>query len=141
MSFEAERVCIETHFKNAWAAGAYASTPVIYDNIALKQPSTDFLFHRITESTGRQAELTGDGPALHRYVGLVMVDIMSPVGTGTATARKMADVVSSIYRRRTLVDGAGATLIFRTPSIRNMGTVVERNRLVISCAYQRDIAH
>lgn len=139
MSFEAERVKIESHFQTLWAASAYATTPVIYDNVSIKRPSTDFLMHQIISGDGTQKEVAGAGPVLHRYVGIVQVDILSKAGSGSATMKKMVDVVSDIYRRRQLVDAVGAVITFRTPSVRNLGVISERYRLIVSCPYYRDI--
>lgn len=141
MSFEAERATIEGLFQTQWSASAYASTTVIYDNISTKRPSTDYVYHQIISGDGMQKEIVGTGAALHRYFGIVQVDILVPIGTGTATARGMADVVSTIYRRRQLTDGAGGRITFRTPSIRVVGVIGERYRVIVSCPFQRDIRH
>lgn len=141
MSFEAERASIVGHFQTAWAASAYSTVPVIYDNISVKLPSTDFLYHQIIGGDGMQKEIVGLGAALHRYTGLVQVDILVPIGTGSATARKMADVVADAYRRRQLTDSSGGRIVFKTPSIRLVGATNERYRVIVSCPYYRDIRH
>lgn len=141
MSFEAERARIETHFRDQWALTAFSAVPVLYENTNIKQPSADFLLHRLASAEGMQIEIVGPGPAFHRYAGLVQVDIVCTVGSGTAQARKLADAVANIYRRQQLTDGSGGIITFRTPSFRAMGTYSERYRFVVSCPYQRDIRH
>lgn len=138
MSFEAERALIEGHFQTGWAASAFSSIPVIYENVPINQPTTDFIIHRISDSDGRQMEITG-GSAYHRYVGLVSVDILVRTGTGTRVARQLADVVSSIYRRAQITSPAAGRITFRTPDLKAMGTFSERYRLIVICPYQRDI--
>lgn len=139
MSFEAERAKIETHFQTQWALTPFATTTIIFENSATKQPSTDFVMHQVLGGDGFQKEIVGNGPTLLRYSGLVQVDILVKSGTGTANARKMADAVSDIYRRQTLVDGAGGKMVFRIPSVRTLGVVSERYRVIVSCPYYRDI--
>lgn len=139
MSLEAERARLETHFKTAWLASAYAAVPVIFENTTIKQPTTDFLIHRIADTDGRQVEITGQGAALHRYNGLLQIDLLIAPGTGSTTAKKMFDVIDPMYSRQQLVDGAGGIMTFRTPSFRSMGLVNERYRFVITCSYHRDI--
>lgn len=138
MSFEAERATIETHFRDRWALSAYAALPVIFDNVNTKQPTGDFVFHRIADSDGRQMEVVGQGLTLHRYVGIVQADVMVRIGSGTAEARKIADAVADVYRRRQLVSNTAGIITFRTPSMRTLGTINERFRLVVTCPYHRD---
>jgi hypothetical protein len=140
MSFEAERAAIETHFNTAWLLSAYASVPVIYENTNIKQPKdSDFLIHRIGNSDGQQMEIVGQADALHRYVGLVMVDILALPGAGTARPRAIADVVSEIYRRAEFSSVQAGRFVFRTPSIKSFGLYSERYRFCVTCPYRRDI--
>lgn len=140
MSFEAERARIETHFRDRWALTPFAATvPVIYENTSIKQPNGDFLLHRIASGDGTQAEINGAGLTMHRYVGIVQVDVLAVVGSGSSNSRKMADSVCDIYRRQQLVDSAGGILTFRTPSVRGVGTIGERYRLVVTVQFTRDI--
>jgi hypothetical protein len=141
VSFEAERARIETHFRDQWALTPFSSTVVIFENTPTKQPPGDFLIHRIASGDGSQMELVGDGPALHRYVGVVQIDILVTPGSGTATARKMADSICALYRRQQLIDNAGGIITCRTPSVRSMGMMAERYRLVVTVPFMRDIRH
>jgi Bacteriophage related domain of unknown function len=141
MSLEAERACIEAHFNSGWLSSPYAVVPIHYENLPLKQPTTDYILHRITDADGRQIEVTGQGPTLHRYIGLVQVDILATAGSGSANSRKMADIVCELYRRKQLTDAVGARLTFRTPSFRAIGLVNERYRFVVTCPFHRDIRH
>jgi hypothetical protein len=139
VSFEAERAQIVTHFNTQWLASPFASTPIIWENTNIKPPAGTYLMHRITDADGRQAEIAGDGPVLTRYVGIVQLDIMTAPGDGSAEARKMADTVSNIYRRKHLIDSAGGSITFRIPAFRAMGLTSERYRFVVTCPYIRDI--
>lgn len=142
MSFEAERARIETHFRDQWALTSFAATvPVIFENTSVNQPHGDFLLHRIASGDGTQAEIAGPGPVFHRYVGIVQIDILVVAGSGTANARKYADAISTAFRRQQIIDTAGGIITFRTPSIRGMGAVGERNRTVVTTPFTRDIRH
>lgn len=140
MSFAAERKAIESLFTNAWKL-VTTPLPVLYDNTKQSTPTGDYLFFRIVNGDGRQAEIAGDGPVLDRYVGLVQVDILATAGTGHAKAREYADQIAAIFRRKQLTDDAGGNITFQVPSIRVLGTTSAdgRFRVVISAPYTRDI--
>ena len=140
MSFEAERARIETHFRDRWEAGPLSnSVVVVYENTNIKQLSGDFMIHRIATGDGKQLEIGGSGPVMHRYVGLVQIDILVVLGEGTLQARKIVDVVSETYRRQQLIDSAGGIITFRVPGFRSMGNINNRYRVTVSCPYHRDI--
>ena len=139
MSFEAERATIETHFRDRWALSPFAALPIIFDNVNTKQPTGDFIVHRIADSDGRQMEIVGQGLTLHRYTGIVQIDVLVRIGSGTAEARKIADAAADAYRRRQLVSNTAGIITFRAPSLRSLGTVSERFRLVVTCPYHRDV--
>jgi hypothetical protein len=141
MSFEAERARIETHFRDKWALTTFSAVPVLWENAGMKQPLTDYVLHRIVSGDGRQMEIVGPNVALHRYVGIVQVDILVVPDSGMANARKMGDAVCDLYRRQQLIDSAGGISTFRTPSVRSMGVISERYRLVVTCPFYRDIRH
>jgi hypothetical protein len=142
LSFEAERARIETHFRDQWALTSYAATvPVIFENTSVQQPHGDFLLHRIASGDGTLTEIAGAGPALHRYVGIVQIDILAVSGTGSANSRKYADAIATAFRRQQIVDTAGGIITFRAPSMRAMGAVGERSRTVMTVPFIRDIRH
>lgn len=140
MSFEAERARIETYFRDQWALTSFASTvPIIWENTPVKQPTGDFIMHRIVEGEGRRAEINGSSTAFYRYIGLVQVDILATMGSGTSTSRQIADSIGTIYRGKQIIDGAGGVITFRAPTLRSMGIVSERYRTTVSLVYHRDI--
>lgn len=139
MSFEAERKAIESHFVTAWTGN---TTPVIYENSKQKIPTGNFVYFRIVGGDGRQAEITGTGPCLTRYTGIVQADIMIKGEGGSAAGRIIADQISNIFRRLQLTDEAGGQITFKIPSIITLGQTSEgRYRVVLTAPYTKDIRH
>lgn len=140
MSFSAERRAIEGHFLQAWKKlPVSTSVPVLFENSAQKQPKGAFLYLRIVNGDGKQAEIGGTSPLI-RYTGLVQVDILTLAETDTATPREYADTIASIFSRKQINDDAGGFITFQIPSLRSMGNLGEgRFRMVVSAPYYRDI--
>ena len=140
MSFEAERAVIETWFDTGWRSGPFSNVPVVYDNTPiLELPQKEFVYHRIISGEGRQMEIVGEGTPFSRYVGLVQVDILVPPNTGSAKARRMADAISSIYRRKQIGNQQSGLISFQVPSVLNFGQINEKFRLAVTCRFLRNI--
>lgn len=136
MSFEAERKKIETHLTTNWSM---TDVPLLFDNTNQKQPKGDFVLFRIVGSEGRQAEIVGQGATLCRYIGLAQADVVVTQGSGHAKARQIADSVADIFRRQQIVDDAGGVITFKIPSVRPLGVIGDRFRIVVTLSYMRDI--
>lgn len=132
MSFADERRAIERQF-----ADNYAGTDVEYENTPLKQPSTAFVSLKILSGEGRQVSV-GAARSLHRYAGVVQVDIFIPPDGGTDQARTIADTVEAVFRSKQISAGSSGTITFRTPSYIPRGVDKGWYHAVVSVVYQRD---
>lgn len=137
MRFEAERKEIEGRFKTQWDASDYASTPIIYENVPFKvERNKDYVAITIISAAGANTEL---GTNFIRTAGVIQFDIMVKEETGTAVARKMADVISDAFRNVRFGDDTSGKILTRVPDIRSLGVEDGRYRLIVSVDYQRDL--
>ncbi len=134
MSFADERAAIEGRFAANWSA-----TTVKYENIPFTVPATSWVALTIRSGVGNQISL-GNSP-LHRYQGVVFVDIFAPPEGGTEAAKTLADTAEAIFRNASFNQGNSGQLLFRTPYLNVVG---ERNgwfQLSLTCPYHRDRIH
>ncbi len=132
MSFADERLAIERRF-----AANYVGTVVKYENVPFVQPSTAWVSLHLLSGEGRQVSV-GAARSLHRYVGVVQVDIYIPEDGGTAQSRTIADTVEAIFRGQQISAGSSGTIIFRTPFYVPHGIEAGWYRATVSTTYQRD---
>lgn len=134
MSFEHERVAIEGRF-----AANYTATPIKYANKKFEPPKTTaWVALTILTGIGRQASLGASNP-LHRFTGVIQIDVFAPEDTGTATARGHADTIGDIYRRQQFSYSSSGTITCDTPYITDRGIENGWHRLVVSIPYRRDV--
>ena len=132
MSFADERLAIERQFANN-----YAGTVVKYENVPFVQPNSAWVSLHLLSGEGNQVSV-GTARSLHRYVGVVQVDIYIPEDGGTAQSRTIADVVEAIFRGKQIAAGSSGTITFRTPFYVSHGIENGWYRATVSTTYQRD---
>jgi hypothetical protein len=115
------RALVEQRFTTAWAA----ATPIAYENVPFLEPGADAgtdpqsaasSWVRITVREGDEETVTVGNIAKVRVVGMVFIDVFSPMGIGTATPRGYAETAAQIFRR-VFVDGVQ----FRAPMVVALG--------------------
>lgn len=134
MSFADERAAIEARFAANWS-----STRVKYENTQFEQPRTAWVALYILNGEGKQISL-GDDP-LHRYAGVIMVQIHVPESSGTQTGRAYADTIAAIFRRQQFSNGSSGTITCRTPYISSIAGRDGWYQINLACPYQRDVYH
>jgi hypothetical protein len=107
MSYEAERLSIETKLDDNWM-----TTPIAYENVSFNPPSNS-PWIRLFIINGDSGYNTLNS---FRYVGVVTIQVFTPQNGGTNTARKYADTISAIFRGKEF-DG----LIFRASTVKSVG--------------------
>lgn len=135
MSFAAERAAIESRLAANWT-----TTSIKFENTRFEQPrETAWIACYILNGDGNQISL-GDNP-LHRYAGVIMVQIFVPESSGTQTARGYADTIAAIYRRQQISNGSSGTITCRTPSISQGIPKDGWYQINVMCPFQRDVYH
>jgi len=135
MRYEAERKEIEGRFQSQWAASSFKDTPIIFENIPYKvERKKDYVAITIISGSGSNQQL---GTNFIRSEGIIQFDILTLEESGTANARKMADVISDAFRNVRFGDATSGQILTRVPDIRSLGVEDGRFRLVVSVDFQR----
>ena len=93
MSSEAARRDIEKRFTSNWA-----TTVIAYDNVKFNKPEPDVSWCRLRiEETN--VDRTNVGlPGKHRTYGDIIIEIYTPIGTGTRISKQYSDTIAEIFR-------------------------------------------
>lgn len=92
MGLATARRDIEKRLQDNWAL-----TPIAFDNtVFTPRDGEPWVRLRIFEENVNRINI--GSPGYHRLVGLLVVSIFVPVGTGTHTVRGYADTIASIFR-------------------------------------------
>lgn len=129
MSAASERAAVESRFTAQWTGTPMAH--VVFDNLAYT-PVQGTPYVRVSIRPGTSERIT-IGSREHRTVGVIIIQIFTPVGTGTADARAMADQAAAIFR-----DQEFGGLLCRSPSIQNVGQSTDWTQFNVTVPYQRD---
>jgi hypothetical protein len=126
-TFQDIRQAVESRFSTNWTA-----TDVSWDNVPYApDANTAFVRLLINEVESFQASIAGT--PCHRFIGIISVLIMVPVGTGTNTARGYADAVAGIFRNANFSD-----IQCRSPRIVRVGDIGEHFQYSVLVNFWKD---
>ena len=126
-TFQDIREAIEARF-----SANYTSTAISWDNVPYTPSSeTPFVRLLINETDSYQASMATT--PCHRFIGLIHVMVMVPVGTGTNTARGYADTVAGIFRNANFSD-----ITCKSPKIIRVGDVGEHFQYSVLIPFWKD---
>ena len=95
MTYEVERADIEGRFATLWGS----TTPVAYSNVAFTPPAdAEWVRLNILDNTTDEIGIGQPNAQLHRFQGLIVVGIFTPLNTGEKRARQLADQVFSMFK-------------------------------------------
>ncbi len=135
--FENERAAVTTLFKTAWGSTSNVKWPNwTFDEAGQVQPWVAF-----TLITGDGLQISLGDKALHRYGGLVIIQVFQKELTGTKEQRLLAGKVSRIFIRKELVLPGGGVITFRTPFAKDVGVINGWNQINVHCPYKRSAYH
>jgi hypothetical protein len=130
--FADERRAIEARFSSM-----YTTTTVKYENVSFSKPSASWVSLYILNTEARRITL-GDSTQIHRFPGMIVVNIFTPEDEGTQEAREIADTVSDIFRDAQFSAGSSGLITCRTPSLDPVGTREGWYQVNVSTLFQRD---
>ncbi len=117
MSYNTERAAIESRFTTAWAD----ATKIKYENVTFVQPkNVDYV--AITIKNGRGSQDSLGETSLNRYPGMIAIQIFSPEGTGTASAKILEAAAGAIFNRAEFTTTDSDVITCDVPSIIGGGT-------------------
>ncbi|ASY62527.1 hypothetical protein SJ05684_c10700 [Sinorhizobium sojae CCBAU 05684] len=102
MTLETERSAIESRFATQWAASAYSALKVGYDGQKFEfVANTTSVRMRIADGAAEQISFGSPGTNLIRNVGVILFQIATPGGVGTATLRPIEETIMGFFRNVT----------------------------------------
>ena len=93
MTFESERLAIESRFHNNWST----AIKVVYDNMKYT-PVADTPYVRLSLENIESRQTSLGNSRLWRNNGLIFIDIFVPEHTGTKILRGYIDTAAAIFR-------------------------------------------
>lgn len=134
MSFEAQHNAIRARFAAQWGT----TTPVAWPNVKFT-PGNELAWVRFTvaDASGRQASMGQPDENLHRYTGLVTVQIFTKLGTGDERALELADLATGIFRGWR--DASSGVRFRQAPYVRTVPGPQEKwHQLNVLAPFERD---
>ena len=135
MSMESHRVWFETTLAAGMAAH-YPAVPICFENAPFRQPETEWIAAFLLDGPSYQIEI--GVPSRDRHVGLVHIDVLAPLNTGTSRANALAEFVGNLLRQREVILNDGAQLRMRAPSYQRAGVQNGFYRIIVKVGYWRD---
>jgi hypothetical protein len=137
-----ERAVLASAFKTAMDPVLSADRQR-YPNQTFTAPD-DGTYVAFTFNSGPGDKIELNNPAsssLHRYSGLVIVQVFQKENTGTSEARQLANTVVNTFRDKEIPLGGGTGLLRfqRSPEVRTIGVQEGWYQLNVFCPYNRDV--
>lgn len=136
-SFEIEREAINSMFDTVWGN----TTPIKRTNLAAPKVTDVKNYVALTYQTGQALQASVQENALHRYPGLVIVQVFQKEDTGTSELRQLVGKVAEIFRRKDVIVPGPACLRFETPYPLEVGANNGWYQVNVVCPFTRDIHH
>ena len=131
------RIAIEKRLADNWA-----TTPIQYwsSGVPFQTPTTAYIAITIEEFNGTQITLGGT-PQLHRYFGIITLQVFVPERQGAKTAAGYCDTLDNLFRRAQFSQGNSGLITCRTPQARMIGASDGWYQMNLAIEYHRDNVH
>ena len=131
-----------TAVSERWAIGdilsAWTTTDVVLPNDPKYTPIAGRPYVRATLRQGDAFQVEIGSPmVIHRYPGLLILQVFSPVGEADKPVKLLADALAALFRRakRSFTDGS---ITFRTPAVRDVGESGAFYQVNVTVPFVRD---
>ena len=125
MSFNNERLAIEDRFEEHWK-----DTSIAWPNVAFDMPNNED-WVKITILNGSSSYRAINNSK--RHTGIIVVQLFTPIDSGTSIIRKHADTVVSIFDGKQFSD-----VVCDVASIETVGTNDIWHQVNVTIPYWRD---
>jgi len=102
MLWSAAEAAIEAHIRTQWAASAYASVPLIFENETPPDTYDRFVYVTVEGVYAEKTIYGGTGKRSAQEAGLVFFHAFVPLGSGKAGATGMVDAMTSALELQTI---------------------------------------
>jgi hypothetical protein len=117
---------------------AWTTTQICYPNDKFTPPpKASWVRLVIQAGDSAQIELGGEKNT-HRHPGLVILQVFTPLEWGDKTALDYADQLAALFRRKT-VSFTGGSIVFRSPTVREVGPDAAYFQVNVSVPFVRDV--
>ena len=131
------RIAIEKRLNDNWTA-----TTIRFwsSGVPFTVPSTAYLALQIEEFDATQITL-GNSAQLHRYFGVITIQVLVPERQGAKAAAGYCDTLDPLFRRAQFSQGNSGVITCRTPQVRNVGVQGGWYQMNMLISYHRDKQH
>lgn len=112
MTVNEARQAIFAQFNTAWAG----ATPIAWDNLDYKPNGSEFVRLTVKHNLGSQESLGGIGGRVYRKLGLIFVQIFTPLGIAADRSDELAQLAINALR-----DSTTGSLWFRNHRVNDIG--------------------
>lgn len=110
-----------TAIENRMSAN-WTTTPVKYESVPFKETVAAYVALFIRDGEGNQISLGGSTePVVHRWPGVIIVQVFVPQDSSIRTAREYADGIGAIFHRAQFSSGGSGVITCRVPSVEMIG--------------------
>lgn len=128
MSFEDERLALESRFKAGWA-----ETAIRWPNVKFSsKDKSEWVSYNNIQNTAKEKSL-GTDPVLYRYFGDIVIQIFVVPNSGASRALQLAELVADIWRSAKF---SGITM--DVPSTVSIGIIEGWYQIDVISPYYRD---
>jgi hypothetical protein len=133
--FAADTSAIRARFEALWPA---KFTPAVPHCFADERTPASFTsakapWVRLTIIPGKQTQVEMGNQRRFRRIGLVVLDVFVPAGSGEGRAMELCDAFADIFMARTI-----SGIVFRATSVDRVGTTDAWTQFSASTPYQSD---
>jgi len=131
------RIAIESRLADNWT-----TTPIRYwsSGVPFAPTNTAYVALQIEEFEARQISL-GPPPQLHRYFGVITLQVLLPEGQPAKQADGYCDTLDTLFRGVQFQHGNSGWIVTRTPQKRNVGIQSGWFQTNLVIPYKRDRLH
>lgn len=132
------RIAIEKRLADNWA-----TTPIQYwsSGVPFEPPTSGGYITITVEEFSAQQITLGSSPQMHRYFGIITLQVFVPERQGAKTAAGYCDTLDELFRRAQFSQGNSGLITCRTPQGQMVGVSDGWYQMNLSVEYQRDKIH
>ena len=129
--FDDAAKAIETRLSAAWV-----TTKIRYVNAPFVETRTPYVALFVLDGEGHQISL--GAVVLHRWVGVILMQVFVLQDTGTRLAKTYANTLGAVFDRAEFSSGASGLIRCRVPSVQEIGITNGWYQLNVSVPFIRD---
>ena len=139
-TFEALAGAFSTGWKTLKSAGPpavyEAKTPIAWPNVNFTPPSGPWVRFNVLDGEGAWRSIGSPGSNIAGYVGVVVIQVFTPLMTGESTARDYADAAAAIFQGQVI---GGIRFSPATAQILNTSLADGWHQINVSIPFRRDV--